>query len=196
MDVGGTKIIVLQSETELLGISSGGGLLFTIPTPGERRFYNSTSPVIDGQNLIINGQGQGAKSYKIEKNGTDFTYSENWVNPDFSGSFNTPVLKDGYLFGGEANLGKFYCINATSGATCWADTVKTDRFVSILDLGKVMLGLPAATAELIFYEPNPKSFVTLAKYKVSETPTFSHPLVVGDKIYTKDKDQLTCWVIR
>jgi outer membrane protein assembly factor BamB len=192
MKVGNEEIIVLQTETDVIGISKTGSLLLKIPTPGEQRFYNSSTPVIDGQNIIVCGQGKGTKSYKIEKSGDKYSFTEKWTNPEYGTSFNTPVLKDGFLYGQEARLGKLYCLNAVSGKTCWADTTAHNRFASVLDLGKTLLSLPA-TGNMLFFEPNPEKYVPKMKYKVAETEVYAHPLVVGDKIYVKEQELLTCW---
>jgi outer membrane protein assembly factor BamB len=136
MTTGNEKIIVLQTETDVAGISKNGTLLWKIPTPGEQRFYNSTTPIIDGQNVIVCGQGTGTKSYKIEKPDNRYSFSENWSNPQFGASFNTPILKDGNIYGHEARLGKMYCLNAQTGQTNWADTISHNRFASTLDLEK------------------------------------------------------------
>ena len=144
--------------------------------------------------MIIAGQGTGTKSFTLKQTGKAFTFKEHWSNPDIGVSFNTPVLKDGYLYGNESSAGKLYCMNASTGATCWEDTLRRSPFASMLDLGKVMLSLPE-TGELVFFEPNQKKFVRLAGYKVAETPVYAHPLVEGDKIYVKDKEYLTCWSV-
>lgn len=195
MNIAGTEIIVLQTETDLAGISKDGKLLWKIPTPGERRFYNSTTPVIDGGNVIVCGQGVGSKSFKITKTGNKYSTSENWHNPDFGGSFNTPVLKDGFLYGNEARLGKLYCLNATTGATAWSDETTHNRFASTLDLGKVLLSLPA-TGKILIYAPDSNSYKEIAAYTVSDTEVYAHPLVNGHKIFVKDKELLTCWEIK
>ncbi len=195
MKVGNEEIIVLQTETHVIGISKTGSLLWGIPTPGEQRFYNSSTPVIDGQNIIVCGQGKGTKSFKIEKAGDKYSFTENWVNPDFGTSFNTPVLKDGYLYAHEARLGKLYCLNAISGKTCWADTTSHNRFASTLDLGKVLLSLPA-NGKILVYEPNHEKYVQKVMYKIAETEVYAHPLVVGDKIYVKEQELLTCWQVK
>ncbi|MBN1821727.1 MAG: PQQ-like beta-propeller repeat protein [Prolixibacteraceae bacterium] len=194
MKLNDEEIIVLQTEVDLLGISPEGKVLFRIPTPGERRFYNSTTPIVDGQNIFIVGQGLGTKMYKIEKSGDTYNFSEVWSNPDFGGSFNTPVLKDGYLYGNEAAQGKLYCLNASTGETAWADDVKYDRFALGLDLGKVLLSLPA-TGELVIYKPNPNKYEEIAKYKVVDPPVYAHPVVAGNKIFIKGKDDLICWSV-
>lgn len=195
MKVGNEQIIVLQTETDVVGISKMGAILWKFPTPGEQRFYNSSTPVIDGQNVIVCGQGKGTKSFRVEKSGDKYSTVENWVNPDFGTSFNTPVLKDGFLYAHEARLGKVYCLNAVSGKTCWADTIAQNRFVSTLDLGKVLLSLPA-NGKILVFEPNSEKYVQMANYKIAETEVYAHPLVIGDKIYIKEQELLTCWQIK
>lgn len=189
------KILVNQSETDLMGISMDGKLLWKIPTPGQRMFYNAPTPVIDGQNIVAAGSGAGTKMFNVKKEGDTYTFSEVWTNPKLGTSFNTPVLKDGFLYGNDARFGYVFCLNAKSGETAWADTVKLNRFGSMLDLGKVMLSL-TANATMIIFEPTGKTYKELGKYKVSETEIYAHPLAADNKIYTKDKDKLTCWEVR
>jgi len=190
----GETIIVDQSETALVGITMDGQLIGEIPTPGQQRFYNASTPVIDGQNIIVAGAGTGTKMYHVTNDG-GYNYSEVWSNPKLGVSFNTPVLKDGFLYANDSKFGYLYCLNAETGETAWADTVKLNRFASMLDLGPVMLSL-AGNATMVIFEPNGTAFKPLARYKVSETEIYSHPLVADNKIYVKDKDKLTCWEVK
>lgn len=194
MKVGSEQVLAVQTETDLLGVSLDGNVLWRIPTPGERRFYNSSTPVIAGQIIYIAGQGIGTKSVKIEKSGEKYTWAENWHNPEFGVSFNTPVLKEGYLYGHEARLGKLFCLDAATGETAWADTTSHNRFASALDLGNVLLSV-TAKGDLLVYEPNPEKYEEKAVYEISSTEVYAHPLVSGNKIYTKDKETLTCWEV-
>lgn len=194
MTIGNEEIVVLQTETDITGISKKGTLLWKIPTPGEQRFYNSTTPIIDGQNVIVCGQGTGTKSLRVEKTGNRYQITENWSNPQFGGSFNTPVLKNGNIYGHEARLGKLYCLNAQTGQTNWADTTSHNRFASTLDLEKVLLSLPA-TGKIIVFEPNPKKYSQKVEYKIAEPEVYAHPLATGDKIFVKEQEILTCWSV-
>lgn len=188
------EVLVVQTETNLIGISLDGKLLWQVPTPGERRFYNSSTPVIDGQNLIVAGQGLGTKSFRVTKTGDRYSLLENWANPDYGVSFNTPLLKEGYLYGHEARLGKLFCLNAATGETCWADSTAHNRFASNLDLGSEILSL-TANGNLLVYEANPEKYVEKRNYTVSNTNIYAHPVVSGNKIFTKDKEHLTCWEV-
>ncbi len=194
MKVGKEKILVVQTETDLLGVSMKGKLLWQIPTPGERRFYNSSTPVIDGQHIIIAGQGLGTKSIKVSKSGDDFRLTQIWANPDYGVSFNTPLLKSGYLYGHEARLGKLFCLNAETGETCWADTTAHNRFASNLDLGNEILSL-TANGKMLVYDANPEKYVEKKTYTVSNTNVYAHPVIAGNKIFTKDQEYLTCWEV-
>lgn len=187
-------VIVDQSETALVGITLDGRVIGEIPTPGQQRFYNSSTPVIDGRNIIVAGAGTGTHMYQVTFEG-GYNYNEVWNNPKFSVSFNTPVLKDGFLYGNESKSGYLFCLNAQTGETAWADTVKLNRFASVIDLGPAMLSL-AGNAQLTIFEPNGSAYKLLARYKVSETEIYAHPLVADNKIYVKDKEKLTCWEVK
>jgi outer membrane protein assembly factor BamB len=195
MMTGNKNLMLVQSETNLLGVSTDGKLVWEIPTPAQRMFYNAPSPVFDGLNIFIAGQGSGTKAYLLTKTGDKWESRELWVNKDFGVSFNTPLLKDGFLYGNEAKQGKLFCLNANTGALAWTDATALNRFASILDLGDVLACLPA-TGQLIFFEPSGKAYKELAKYKVAETDVYAHPLFIGDKIFVKDKEMLTCWSLK
>jgi outer membrane protein assembly factor BamB len=195
MRIGNEQVLAVQTETDLLGVSMDGNVLWRIPTPGERRFYNSSTPVVDGQSVFIAGQGIGTRSFKIEKTGNEYVWSESWHNTELGVSFNTPVLKDGFLYGHEARLGNLFCINAATGETAWVDSVTHNRFSSTLGLGKEMLSL-TGKGDILVYEPNSEKYVEIAVYKVSDTDIYAHPLVSGKRIYTKDKETLTCWEVQ
>src|SRR5262249_55818927 len=61
------------------------------------RDYKAASPIVDGQTIIL--AGQGVKAIKLEKEGDQIVAKELWNNPGKSVIFNTPVLKNGFLYG-------------------------------------------------------------------------------------------------
>jgi outer membrane protein assembly factor BamB len=189
------NMVVVQGEKDLLGISGDKGtLLWKTPALPETRFYNSSTPVISGEQVIIGGQGSGIRDLKVTKNGDAFEVNEKWKNPDMSLAFNTPVLKDGFLYGNESRLGYIFCLNAETGAKCWVDTIKNNRFAAVLDLGKVLISLPA-TGQLIVFKPNNQKYEEIARFKVADTEVYAHPVVIGNKVIVKSKELLTCWAI-
>jgi len=187
--------VVMQTDKSLLGLSADDGkVLWQIATPPERRFYNSSSPLIDGQKIFYTGQGLGSRAVKIMKKGNDYSVDELWKNPDLGTNYNTPVLKEGFLFG-LSNIGYLYCMNATNGETAWADTTRHRNFGSIIDAGSVMLAL-SSTSNLVVYKPVTDSYSEIKLIKVAETPVYAHPVISGNKMYIKDEESLIMYSIK
>ncbi|UCE41664.1 MAG: PQQ-like beta-propeller repeat protein [Candidatus Aminicenantes bacterium] len=196
LTVEGTKQIVTLTEKSVVGIGlADGKLLWQLPFAPERRAYNAATPIVDGPTVIYTGAGRGIKAVKIEKQADGFDAKELWSNPEIAPQFNTPVLKDGLLFG-LSNRGNLFCVSSRSGQTAWIDQTQRDRggFTSIVDTGSVLLALPS-NSELIVIKPNDKEFTELALIKVSDTPTYAHPVIAGNRIFIKDQETVTMWTI-
>lgn len=194
MSVEGTKQLVLQGEKTLAGVSlSDGKQLWQITTPTQRRFYSSATPIVDGSTVIFTGQGTGTKAVAIEKSDGGFAAKELWANAKLGTSFNTPVLKDGLLFG-LSDRGNFFCLDAKTGKTAWSDSAKQDRFGAIVDAGAVLLALPA-NSQLIAFKPDGKKFAELATIKVADSPTYAHPIASGKRIFVKDRDAVAMFAV-
>jgi len=216
MSVDGTKLIVAQTETKMVALTlADGKLVWETPFAVQGRGYNAATPIVDGQTLIYAGSGRGATAVTIEKKGDAFAARELWKNTDNSVMFNTPVLKDGLLFGFSAG-NDFFCINAQDGKTAWtapstaasADSAgdgaaggrkgrggRGGGFGSIVDAGSVLLALTPAS-ELIAFEPSDKSYHELARIKVAETPTHAYPVVSANRVFVKDQEAVTLWTVQ
>ena len=116
-----------------------------------------------------------------------------FVNAELGTGYDTPVLKDGFLYG-LSDRGNFFCMNARTGQAAWADTNRLSNFGAILDAGPVLLALPEKSG-LIAFKPGDRQYEELARIKVSETPIYAHPVVAGNRIFVKDQDSLTLWTI-
>ena len=189
LTVAGTKQIVTPTEKSIVGVAvADGKLLWQLPFVPQRRAYNSATPIVDGQTVIYTGAGRGTKAVKIEKQGDGFAAKELWSNPDLAPQFNTPVLKDGLLFG-LSDRNNLFCINAETGQTAWTDTAQQGSrgFGAIVDVGSCLLALPN-NSELIAFKPDGGKYVELARIKVSDTATYAHPVIAGNRIFIKDQE--------
>lgn len=195
MTVKGKKQIVELTAKNLIGIDpENGKLLWQFSVPVENRFYNSASPVIDGQTVIITGQGQGTKAVKIQKQGDTFVAQEVWKNAELGTKWNTPVLKDGFLYG-LSDGRKLFCMNVSTGQTAWIDTKLHNDFGTIVDAGSVLIALPQ-TSNLVVYKPDEKAYTEIATIKVAESPTYSYPILSNNRIVVKDKESLVMMVVK
>jgi outer membrane protein assembly factor BamB len=190
MTIDGAKQLIIQTEKNLLALDfTDGKLLWQIATPVQQRFYNCSSPYIDGQTIYFTGQGTGMKAIKIEKSGGNFTTKELWSNTSVGAKWNTPILKNGFLYG-FTDQKRIYCLNAATGETAWIDNAVNSDFATIVDCGSVIIGLPS-TGNLIVIKPESAAYKEVAKIKVSETPVYAYPVIAGNVIYIKDAESLT-----
>lgn len=219
MTVGGAKLVVAMTDRKIVAINAADGKLawetpFAVQGMGG---YNAATPIVDGQTLIYTGSGRGVKAVKIEKTGDGFTAKELWSNTEKSVQFNTPVLKDGLLYG-LTQGNEFFCLNAQNGQTAWTAPLapagagaqpgtgapgggggrggrgggRGGGYGSIVDAGSVLLALTPAS-ELIAFQPGDKAYNELARIKVAEAQTHAYPVLAGNHIFIKDREALTLW---
>ncbi|MFC1492797.1 PQQ-binding-like beta-propeller repeat protein [candidate division KSB1 bacterium] len=194
LSIEGNEQVISQTDKNLVSLSAADGkLLWQIPTPPQRRFYNSASPVIDGQTVIYTGHGLGTKAVTVQKVDDNFNVRELWSNEELGTAYNTPVLKGGVLYG-LSNRGRLYCMNAGTGEINWTDGASHKNFGAILDAGSVIIALPSES-KLTVYMHSGTEYQELVSYTVADSPVYAHPVIVGNRIYIKDNDSLAMWII-
>lgn len=196
LTVGDARQIVTFTDKSIVGVNvADGKLLWQRPFVPQRMAYNAATPIVDGQTVIYTGKARGTFAVKVEKQGDGFNVTELWSNPEVAPQFNTPVLKDGLLFG-LSDRGNLFCLDAKTGKTAWVDETSRDRsgFCAMLDAGSCLLALPS-NSEMIVFKPNAKQFEQVAAIKVADTPTYATPVLAANRIFVKDQESVTLWTI-
>jgi len=194
MTLSGKKHIIIQSEKNLMALDfNDGKILWQITAVPGQRFYNCVSPYIDGNKIYYTGQGTGMKAVEVIKEGENYVTRELWSTTEVGAKWNTPVLKNGYLYG-FTDQRRIYCVNASNGQTAWIDAATHSDFATIQDCGQVLIGFPQ-TGNLIVFKPDPSAYSEVAKYKVTETAVYAFPVIAGNLIYIKDAENLTLFKI-
>ncbi len=190
MTMAGKKHIIVQTEKNLMSLDfADGKILWQIPAIPAQRFYNCVSPYIAGNRIYHTGQGTGMKAIEVFKEGDKYSIRELWSTAEVGSKWNTPVLKNGYLYG-FSDQRRIYCLNVDNGKTTWIDAVTHSDFATISDCGSVIIGFPQ-TGNLVVFKPDPAAYTQVAKYKVTETPVYSFPVIAGNMVYIKDAENLT-----
>lgn len=219
---GNAKAIVAPTERYIVAVNEADGKQLWQVNYSQGR-YNAATPIVDGQTLIYAGPGQGMSAEKLEPKGNELEAKQLWKNGDNSLIYNTPVLKDGLLYG-ISTTNVLFCIKEDSGQTAWSAPLSGQAggqpaappaapppgkggkggrgggmggnagYGSVVDAGSVLLALTPA-AQLIVFAPSATEFKQIASYKVADEGTFAYPVVSGNRIYIKDKDSVTLWTI-
>lgn len=222
--VGGSKFIVALTDTKVVALSpTDGKLAWETPFVVQGRGYNAATPIVEGQTLIYTGSGRGTTAVKLQQQGAEIIAKELWKNTEQSVQFNTPVLRNGLLFGLNAG-NDFFCLNTQDGKTAWSAPAGVapppappppgaqgqgpgggrggrgmrgggGGFGSLVDAGSVILALTPAS-QLIAFQPSDKAYAEVARIKVADTPTHAYPVATGNRIFIKDQDSVILWMVQ
>jgi outer membrane protein assembly factor BamB len=123
MTVGDTKLIVVETDTKIVAVNAADGkIAWETPFIKQGMAYNASTPVVDGDTIYYSGGGRGTHAVKIEKTADAFTGKVLWDNPKNSVQFNTPVVKDGLLYG-LSQQNEIFCIDVKTGQTNWTASI-------------------------------------------------------------------------
>jgi outer membrane protein assembly factor BamB len=194
LTLGGSKQVVLLTEKSLMGLALADGKpQWQIPTPLNPGYWNSATPMVDGQNVYYSGQGTGIRAVRIEKTGENISARPLWHNEQIGTVYNTPILRDNLLFG-LSDRGQYFCLDAQTGSKVWVSTNRVSNFGTLLSAGEVLVGLPEKS-DLVFFKSSRQGYEELAHYKVSDTPVYSFPVLSENRIFIRDRDSISLWTI-
>jgi outer membrane protein assembly factor BamB len=122
LTIDGAKAIVAVTAKNLVALNATDGKkLWQIPYVQGR--YNSTSPIVIDSTVIYAGPTRGMTAVELAKQGDELAKKEGgWRTEDNSLMYNTPVLRDGHLYG-ITNLNAIFCANAKTGESTWSSPI-------------------------------------------------------------------------
>jgi outer membrane protein assembly factor BamB len=193
VEMAGVRQIVTQSEKNIIAVSaSSGELLWQMPFTTEYD-QNIVTPVVYKQTLIFSGYDKGTFAIKPQMNGGKWKAEQVWQNPQVSMYMNSPVVSGDHLFGlSHKRKGQFFSLDARTGATVWTSEGREGENAGMLAAGNLLFFL-TNDAELIVARKSATAFEPLKKYTVAQSPTWAHPVVIGNRILIKDATTLALW---
>jgi outer membrane protein assembly factor BamB len=190
LTVGGERQIVTFTQKELVAVSAAtGALLWKLPA---KTGYdtNCNTPVVFKDTVILSIEGQGIVALRPAREGGKWTAREVWRNGENELYMNTPVLHGSTLYGLSARKkGQFFAVDAATGKTLWQGPGRMGENASVMNLGGTLLAL-TNDAVLYVLPASATSFAPSAQYTVATSPTWAHPVVLGNQILIKDETTL------
>lgn len=191
VNLAGTRQVVTFMQKDFVGVDAATGkLLWKVPAKSQYD-ENSVTPIAYKDMLILSREEQGLEAIRLVKQGPNIVPVEVWKNKETQLYLNTPVLQGNVLFGLSArNKGQFFSIDADTGKTLWLGPGRMAENAAILNLGGKVLLMLTNDAKLVVLPATAKDFAPLAEYTVAESPTWAHPIVIGNRILIKDETTL------
>jgi hypothetical protein len=216
--LGGKKVIIAPTDDNMVALDTADGKLLWETEYSQGR-YNAATPIVDGDTLIFAGPERGMTAETLVLEDGKLTVKDLWRNTDHSVQFNTPVLKDGLLFG-LSNRDAVFCVDAKSGATLWPEPPSGESgessgergrgrggrgsrggrggggggYGSVVDAGAVLFTL-TRTGKLQVLAPSKEKLEPIASYQVADGGTYAYPVIAGSRIFIKDASSVTLWTV-
>ncbi len=83
-------------------------------------------------------------------------------------------------------------LDLATGKSLWTSDGRMFESASLVRTGNTIFAL-STSAELIALRDSETQFQQLARYKVSDTPTWAHPVLVAGGVLIKDEERVTRW---
>jgi len=190
----GTRQLITQSRTHVVGVGLDGTLLWQIPltTPYDQ---NSVSPVVVGDLVVYAGLSSPTTAVRIVKSGPTLTPQEVWKNVDISMYMSTAVVAGDALVGlAQRNRGQFFAIDWKTGKTLWTTRGRETENAALIRVPGYTL-IQTTEGELIVARDSATAFDVVKRYDVAESSTWAHPALVGNQLFVRDANSLTLWTI-
>lgn len=188
-----TRQLVTQTQRHVVGIAPlTGKLLWKIAfkTPYDQ---NSVTPIQAGDVVVYSGTKQGIFGLELDRTAGDLKAKERWSTKDASMYMSSPILVGDHVFGmSERKRGTIFCMDPRSGKVLWQSAGRMGENVALVG-GSREMWLLTTGGELIVIEPSRTEYKERARYKVAESPTWAHPVVLWDRVLIKDKTTLASW---
>lgn len=195
VDIGGVHQLITITQGKVVGVDlSNGTLLWERPFVSGNS-TNANTPLIYGQTVIVSGNGDPTVAFSVAKNGTQWTTTTVWENPDVTMRFTNGVIVGDTFYGiTNRNSGQYFAVDAKSGKTLWLSPGRQAAGAVIEKVGEFVVSLED-DGELVVTRSNQAAFDPIRKYKVAEGETWAEASFSGNRIFVKDLNNLTLWTL-
>ena len=193
---GGTRQLVTMTDKAIVGVDiQAGRELWQIPFPDEWN-ENIVTPVMAADVLVVSGTRKGTFGYRLEKNGAVWMPKQLWHNTDLPMYMSSPVADGPFIYGfGSKRKGQLFCLDARTGTAAWTTEGRGGTNAAIQSVGPNLVVL-TTDGDLLVVNRSPDKYHELRRYKVAESQTWAHPVVIGTDLVIRDADSLAVWSLR
>jgi outer membrane protein assembly factor BamB len=188
---GGSRQLVTQTEKHIAGVdATTGAALWTLPFETAYA-QNSVTPVVYGDTVILSGLSKSAFAVRPTKQGRTWTATKVWENADVPMYMSSPVVVRDTLFGfSHRNKGQAFALDARTGRTLWVGPPRQGENAALVAAGDSLLFL-TDDGQLTVAKVNDRSWTAVTKVEVATSPTWAHPVLLGNRLLVKDEQTLT-----
>jgi outer membrane protein assembly factor BamB len=198
--IGGLRQYVQLLSGGVVGIGANDG---TVLWKYDRLGHNTANvptPIVLGDQVFCSaGYGKGGALLQLTTVDDGTTAKEVYFNPQLTNKHGGLVAVDGYVYGDHDDSGRPFCAEVKTGKVVWrkaqsgpgtgsACVTYADGHLYIRFDNGVMALVPAT----------PKEYKEVSTFRIpnAESQSWSHPVVVGGKLYLRENDIIWCYDVK
>lgn len=195
VDMVGKRQIITQSQKHIVSIWADNGFpLWKIPFD-TAYVQNIVTPIVWKDLLIFSGIDKGVFAIRPAWRNNTWATDKVWHNNQVSMYMNSPLISGDWLFGlSHKQKGQFFCLDLNTGKTLWTGDGRQGENAAMVMAGTTMFAL-TNDADLVVSTVSSKGPSLLKRYHVADSPTWAHPVIVGNRLLIKDEKALALWVM-
>ncbi|MBN1507025.1 MAG: PQQ-binding-like beta-propeller repeat protein [Sedimentisphaerales bacterium] len=176
----GQPCLAIMSEVTLFAVrQADGGQLWQFPWKTKYEI-NAADPVVVGNRMLItSGYKHGCALLEIGLAGAKSL----WQNNVMSMQINSPVVRDGYVYGFDENI--FKCVRLDDGNEQWQDRGLGKGSLMMSADGRLII--MSEKGELVIAQADPQEFTVLARGQIlPRTRCWTSPVLANGRIYARN----------
>ncbi len=195
----GSRQYIQLTKKHVVGVDAENGkLLWSVDFPGETAVI--PTPIFhDGQIYVTAGYKVGCLSFRL---GKDNSVTELYSNKVMVNHHGGVILVNGYLYGHSDSSG-WVCQDFKTGEQVWAEKEALGKGAVAYADG-MLYCLAENDGTLALVEASPKGWKEHSRFKLDPQTTqrssrgkvWTHPVVVGGKLYLRDQELLSCYDVK
>ncbi len=152
----------------------------------DRRAFLVAQPLVIDEGTVLLSDMPQSTLVRVSKTANGFEVETLWQSRALRGSFSTPVLHEGYLYG-YAGRSILTCVDAGSGETVWKSRPPGGGTLVLVDGHLVIL---APGGEVVLAEATPEGYREKARVEALERGYYTRPSFAGGRIFVRNLSHL------
>jgi outer membrane protein assembly factor BamB len=201
-NIGGTRQYIQLMANGLSSFSADKGELLWRYGKGKDRFGENTAniptPIVKGNQVFAAaGYGRGAALITITNNGGEFDVKEDYWQKDLTNKHGGVINVGDVVFGDRDDSGRPWCADFKTGKSKWPKSERSKGSGSASPTyADGLLYIRYANGWVSLVQPEDGKEISTFKISNGTGDCWAHPVVIGGKMYIREKDTLWCFDVQ
>jgi outer membrane protein assembly factor BamB len=189
----GKPQLVMQDSKRTVGLTLSDGAVLWERANADPNIIPMLQPHPQDDGAMFLSTGQDIALLNVHEEAGKWTLAERWTSPRFHPTFDDFVVHEGHVYG--LDNGVLSCVSAATGQRVW----KKGRYGS----GQVMLladqgalVVLSEQGELALVDARPQEPGDVFRFQALKGKTWNHPVIVKDRLYLRNAEELACYTLR